>query len=332
MRRARLLDDLGRERRTAAPLRLVGRESESRIGYAGPPPCWPPDPVNAHETSISPGQEAIQFHARAPEPAPIAKPPSSGLSLALVTHLRLLTGAALFLATSASFAKDEASASQTNLGTEKNDAAAPEPTAPKPAEAKPHEPDRENGEDATFGHGMQFGLRAGIVVGYKIDFRYDQSPYCKPFDHTQSVDDQQKICGFGAPPASEIALSFAPLDSVEPYVFGRFGFSGESQSNTKPLELFGVGARIYTMSDSRLKVFIEPALAYELESGAGNPNWDLGLHPQYKKDMIFHVGIGPQYDFAKAFGVFLNAGLDVGVLREISATLLVNIGVQLRFP
>jgi hypothetical protein len=175
--------------------------------------------------------------------------------------------------------------------------------------------------------------KSPLPFGYKMVFRYPHSPLCTPFDPAKQVHEQQKICGFGAPVGTEIALSFGVLDSVEPYIFGRFGFSGESKTNTKALQLFGVGARLYTMSDSRLKIFIEPALAFEAEGGAGNPAWAPGdLNPAYKKDLVFHLGIGPQYDFAKAFGVFVNGGVDVGVLRAISATLLLNIGAQVRFP
>lgn len=222
-------------------------------------------------------------------------------------------------------------AAQTKLKTEKEgDAASPSET-PKAKEPKPEDQEAPGEEDA-YGHGFQLGIRAGVTFGYKMDFRYAHSPLCQANDPTKKFDDQQKICGFGAPPGTEIALSFGVLDSVEPYVFGRFGFSGESKTNTKPIQLLGVGVRVYTMSDSRLKIYVEPALAYEMETGAGNPNWaPAGLDPAYKKDLVFHVGVGPQYDFAKAFGIFLNGGVDVGVLRAISATLLVNVGAQLRF-
>jgi opacity protein-like surface antigen len=221
-------------------------------------------------------------------------------------------------------------ASQKKLKTEKHVDDAPPPEA-KPAE-EPKKEDKESGEEDTFGHGFQFGLRAGVVFGYKMDFRYDKSPLCQKLDTTKADNDQQKICGFGSPAGTELALSFALLDSVEPYLFARFGFSGESKTDTKPLQLVGLGARIYTMSDSRLKIFIEPALAYETEAGYGSPGWKPNTYtPAYKKDLIFHVGVGPQYDFAKAFGVFVNGAIDVGVLRAISANLLLNIGVQLRF-
>jgi hypothetical protein len=192
------------------------------------------------------------------------------------------------------------------------------------------------------GHQMQFGLRAGIVFGYRMFFRYDESPFCtEPFTDEQDPQKQQSICGFGAPPATELALSFAPFDSIEPYIFARLGFSGEAQTNTDPLRMMGIGARIYTMSDEAFKLFVEPALAYQFEQGAGDPSYCSGesrdvrcgdVRTDYKRDLVFHLGIGPQYDFARYVGIYLNAGIDVGILRAIHATLLANVGLQARFP
>jgi len=235
-------------------------------------------------------------------------------------------------------AEDEGTDDQRAKADEK---AKPADNETKPADdaaekKKPEKEEKEAGEEDVYGHGMQFGLRAGIVLGYKIDFRYQHSPLCAPYDPTKgSWDQQQKICGFGAPPAADVALSFAPLDSVEPFIFGRFGFSAEAATATTAQFLFGAGVRLYTMSDSRFKMFVEPAIAYEGDGAAGMPGDDHnppGLNPEYKQDLVFHLGIGPQYDFAKAFGAFINGGVDVGVLRSISANLLLNIGVQLRAP
>jgi hypothetical protein len=208
------------------------------------------------------------------------------------------------------------------------DASAKEPVAEAPKDE--HDAGKAGNAEST-GHGMQFGVRVGLALGYKMDFRYDRSPLCHPFDPSKSASDQQKVCGFGAPPGLEVALSFALLDGIEPYVFGRFGFSRESDTDTKALQLYGVGLRIYTMSDSHLKIYIEPAIALEVEGGAGNPAFAV-TNPSYKNDFVFHAAAGPQYDFNKYFGAFLNAGLDVGVLRSINATLLANLGVQARFP
>ena len=209
--------------------------------------------------------------------------------------------------------------------------------AAKPEEAPAKEVNPEDakapGEDDDFGHGGQFGVRAGLVGGYRMVFRYDESPYCNEPDFTKPPKDQQKFCGHAGPLAIDLGLSFAPIDGIEPFAWGRFGFSGESETNTEPLILIGVGARIYTMSDSKFKIFIEPAVGVELEGGAGNPDWRYGgVNPEYKTDIVFHLAAGPQIDVAKAFGIYLNAGVTTGVLRYIHSSLELQGGVQLRVP
>lgn len=188
-------------------------------------------------------------------------------------------------------------------------------------------------EDDDFGHGMQFGIRAGLVGGYRMVFRYDQSPLCREPDTSKSLKDQQKFCGHTSPLAIDLGLSFAPLDFIEPFVWGRFGLAGEAETNTEPLLVIGAGARIYTMSDSAFKIFIEPALGLELEGGAGNELWRYqGFDPEYKQDMVFHLAAGPQFDVAKAVGFYASGGISVGVLRAIHSSLDLQAGVQLRVP
>jgi hypothetical protein len=212
------------------------------------------------------------------------------------------------------------------------------PSAKKSEEAPAKDAkEEETGKEDSYGHGQQGSLRVGLMLGYKMDFRYPHSPYCaEHYDGNKGGDEQLKTCGFGAPPAMDLALGFAIIDSIEPFVFARFGLTGEERTATNPLFLVGAGVRIYTMSDSRFKLFFEPALAYEGEGASGastTPPFNPHAFPlEYKKDFVFHLGIGPQYDFAKQFGVYINSGLDVGVLRSISATLLLNIGVQGRLP
>jgi opacity protein-like surface antigen len=186
-------------------------------------------------------------------------------------------------------------------------------------------------KDEDTGHGFQGGLRVGFVFGYKTVFRYPQSPFCRAFDNTKTVSDQQKVCGFLAPPGVELALSFALFDGFEPYIFARFGFAMEKETDTEALQLYGVGARIYTNSDSRLKIYIEPAIALAAEGGAGSVTYALN-NPEYKTDLVFHAAAGPQYDFSKLVGIYLDGGLDVGVLRAISANIHLNIGAQVRLP
>jgi hypothetical protein len=211
----------------------------------------------------------------------------------------------------------------------------PEPAEkPEAADAKPVNPDdaKAPGEGDDFGHGGQFGVRLGLLGGYRMVFRYDESPYCSRPKFDKAPKDQQKFCGHVGPLALDIGLSFAPIDSVEPFLWGRFGLSGESETNTQELILIGAGVRIYTMSDSKFKVFIEPAVGVELEKGAGNPEWNYGMTPDYKTDMVFHLAAGPQFDVAKAVGFYLNAGVTTGVLRYIHSSLELQGGVQVRVP
>ncbi len=195
-----------------------------------------------------------------------------------------------------------------------------------------------------FGHGGQFGLRLDAVWGYRMVFRYPESPFCAEPDTSKTVDDQQQFCGHGGPWGLDAAVSFAPLDSIEPYVWARFGLGGEEQTNTEPVFILGAGLRIYTMSDAPLKIFVEPAVGFEFEGGAGDElydpaapgGWDppdaADYAPEYKRDLIFHVAAGPQWDFSENFGAYASAGLTLGILRYIHASMELQFGVQARLP
>jgi hypothetical protein len=202
------------------------------------------------------------------------------------------------------------------------------------AEAKP-KPAAAAAEDERFGHRGQVGLRAGLVGGYRMIFRYDESPLCNDFDQEKTLKDQQKFCGHAAPLAVDLGLSYALADSLEPFVWGRFGLVSEDKTDTDPLVILGVGTRIYTMSDSAFKIFIEPAIGMELEDGRGDTadvTTDPAYDPEYKQDIIFHLAAGPQFDIAKNFGVYGDAGITTGILRGIHSTLELQLGVQARVP
>ena len=215
-----------------------------------------------------------------------------------------------------------------------------EPTAAEAPRAKSEQgenPEPKAGSetaDERFGHGRQFGLRVGLTGGYRVIFRYDRSPYCRAPEAGKSDKDQQKFCGGGAPLALDVALSFGVFDFLEPYAWARFGLKGEAATNTNEVTALGAGVRIYTMSDSRFKIFVEPAIGVELEGGGANPAWTFSdnTKPEYKTDMLFHLAVGPHYDFARAFGIYANAGLTTGMLRYIHTELEISGGVQVRVP
>jgi hypothetical protein len=185
-----------------------------------------------------------------------------------------------------------------------------------------------------FGHIGQFGVRVDMVAGYRMIFRYDESPFCTAPDLNEPYTDQQKVCGHGAPLAMDVAVSFAPLDSIELFGWGRFGLTREDQTDTDAVTAFGAGLRIYTMSEAKLKIFVQPAVGMSFEGGGTNPEWQSfpGFKPSYKSDLLFQLAVGPQYDFNRYFGLYASGGLTVGVLRALSANLEGTLGVQGRVP
>lgn len=186
-------------------------------------------------------------------------------------------------------------------------------------------------EDEAFGHMGQLGLRAGVVLGYRMVLRYDGSPYCAAPDPLKSAKDQRKFCGHGAPPAADFGLSFGLLDFFEPFVWARLGFAAEAQTDTKPIVVVGAGARLYTMSDAAFKIFVEPAVALELESGRGSRAWQANS-PAYEQDIVFHLAAGPQLDFSRHFGAYVTGGVTTGVVRAIHTSLDLQLGLQGRYP
>lgn len=218
---------------------------------------------------------------------------------------------------------------------------AEESTAPAESEkAAPTEPNGDtSGESAEktdddFGHIGQFGLRAGLVAGYRMIFRYSDSPFCTKPEEGKPAKDQQVFCGHGAPLAMDVALSFALLDSLELFGFGRFGLTAEEQTDTEAVRAFGVGARLYTMSAAKMKIFVQPAAGMSFEGAGDNPDWQSyqDFKPSYKSDLLFQLSVGPQYDFNRYFGLYASGGVTVGVLRAMSANLEGTIGLQGRAP
>lgn len=242
--------------------------------------------------------------------------------VAVIKHLSILLAFAAMVAqpalARAADAEDEAGDREA-----KDEKAAPSAEDEK---AKPSA-DATASKEPSFGHGGQFGLRAALVVGYHMLLRYDASPYCHEWMPDKSPNDQPKFCGFGSPLAVDLGLSGALIDFFEPFIWARFGFSGESATNTKPLALVGAGARLYTMSDSAFKIYLEPAVGVEFEGQGSNPDPRIA-GKLYRTDLLFHFVGGPHYDFSRNFGIYGDAGLTLGILRSLHSTLEAKFGVQ----
>ncbi len=189
-----------------------------------------------------------------------------------------------------------------------------------------------SGKEKTTSHQGQFSLRLALGGAYRIVMRYDDSPPCATTLNDQG--DPRTLCGYGSPPQLDTAIGFAPLPGVEPFLWGRFGLAKETISNTTPLVLLGAGVRIYTMSDSDFKFFIEPAVGMELdkETSPKTNNVQTRQPAQHKQDFIMRLTIGPQYDFHRNVGAYVAVGLTAGVLRSLQSWMDVHVGLQARFP
>jgi opacity protein-like surface antigen len=239
--------------------------------------------------------------------------------------LSLLTLAFGLTLSHASFAADAEDAED---AADAEDAESSRETAKGEGEAEGDSKPVEKDED--FGHFGQFGLRVGLNGGLRMVLRYDESPLCREFDPAKG-DDQPRFCGHMAPFALDLGLSFALLDWVEPFAWARLGLGAEKETDTKPLLLFGAGVRIYTMSDSAFKIFLEPAIGLEFEKGRGTASYQVN-DPEYKQDFVFHLAGGPQLDFSQNVGAYLSFGVTTGVVRAIHSSLDAQLGVQGRYP
>ena len=106
----------------------------------------------------------------------------------------------------------------------------------------------------------------------------------------------------------ELAGSFTPLDGVEPYAWLRLGLGEEKESGTASALLFGVGARLYTMSTSQLKLFFDVAAGMEVE-GAIDPANEATLN--YGSQVFGRLGgflvVGPGFALPRAITMQLEA-------------------------
>ncbi len=175
----------------------------------------------------------------------------------------------------------------------------------------------------TFNHLGQFGLRAGLALPFKVNFRFDDSPPCD----IASDGQDQKVCPIAAPPALDLALSYGLTGTIEPFAWARLGLSSETQTNTAATTVLGVGLRLYTISNSRLKAFLEPSLGAQLE-GALVP----APGRNYATDFLARLHFGGQYDFTPNLGAFVTLGPNVSFVRALSLGLELNLGLQTRLP
>jgi hypothetical protein len=216
--------------------------------------------------------------------------------------------------------------SQAGLGTEKEETPQSGAEDELPTEADGAHEDKPLGSSPApaYGHAGQFGLRAQLAFGYEILIRYDDSPPCD----IDGDGADEKVCAYNTAPSLDLSLSYAFFDSIEPYAWVRLGLSEHEESFTEANRWFGAGLRLYTMADSRLKLFFEPGVALELEGGLPNAP----ATANYATDYVGHLHFGLQYDVSKHFGFYASVGPNVGFVRTLSTELEAAFGLQARAP
>ena len=193
-------------------------------------------------------------------------------------------------------------------------------------------------EDATasLGHQGQFDLRADFVTGYRMLFRYDQSPPCSPWNTAKIDLRPAEVLRGGDALSPGDCVGVLVVDFFEPFVFGRFGLSNESKTNSGAPVVLGAGARLYTMSEDRFKIFFSPWAAVDLTSGPASNGADFAPYrstaADYKTDFLLHIDAGPQFEFSRYIGVYASGGLTFGMLRYLSTNAELALGVELRAP
>jgi hypothetical protein len=266
----------------------------------------------------------------------------------LVAPVALVVGSGALTARTARAADAKPAAATPSAAKPKpKDAAKPNDT-PKSPDAKIAAPEAQaQPQEEIFGHHGQLNFRAEALTGYRMLFRYDKSPRCAPYDYAKGPADQQKFCGFGAAPGIGVALGFSMVDFFEPFVVARFGLADEADhTNQGKFVQVGVGARLYTMSDSRFKIFFSPFIGLDMTGGPvvpigpgphGSPGADDAAtgkvtNDSFRTDILAHLDIGPQFDISRAFGVYVSGGLTFQMLRYLGATADLALGVQMRAP
>jgi hypothetical protein len=94
--------------------------------------------------------------------------------------------------------------------------------------------------------------------------------------------------------------------------------------------MFGAGVRVYTMSDSAFKIFIEPAIGLEFEEGRGTQAWQAN-NPEYPNDFVLHLAAGPSLDFSRNVGIYVTGGVTASIIRALASSLELDLGIQGRY-
>lgn len=170
--------------------------------------------------------------------------------------------------------------------------------------------------DERLDHEYQVGLRFGAGVPFVFALRYADGPRCASNNNT--------FCVFVGSGLLDGELSFGVTPDLEVTLMGRLGMVGVEPTNERQI-LLGLGIRNYLSPESMFKFFLGAKLILDVTPAQNEPGWgpvDVGARGE----------AGVQLDIVRYFGLYLQLGVNITVLRAFGISPDATGGVQVRFP
>jgi hypothetical protein len=166
-------------------------------------------------------------------------------------------------------------------------------------------------------HGGQFGLRAGMGMGYSFVIRYHDGAGPDPCDAANN-----KFCTGASPLMLDTALGFGVTRGLELDARFRLGVT-ESFDGSRPMQV-GIGLRTMGDGSGRLKFVLGAAMYFDVTGDRPRAGGDF--------DFILRAEEGLQYEVNRWLGVYGHFGESFGILRNFSCVVDATVGLQLRAP
>jgi len=192
-----------------------------------------------------------------------------------------------------------------------------------PAGATPPPPAAAPEAPVAFGHLHQGYARLTFGTGYRFIVPYDDKAVCGPNGDTSP-------CESRAPGFMDADVGFGAAAGIELGVMLRLGLEYEDLNDSYPI-VFGPGIRLYPSAESRVKIFLAFRVLVDFTKiGPQRPGID--AEPQAKTDLAFRGEPGLQVEITRNVGVYIQGGVQVGMLRWLYFEADGGLGFQVRFP
>lgn len=181
------------------------------------------------------------------------------------------------------------------------------------SEARPRPTDHPDSLD----HELQVGLRFGAGVPFLFALRYGTNG-------TPCDEGGNPFCVLVGSGVMDLDLSFGVLPDLEITLMGRYGMAGVEPTASNNIVL-GLGIRSYIGPESIFKGFFGVRAILDLTPAGMVSGWsdvDAGVRGE----------AGIQVDFVRYFGLYLQIGVNITVVRALAIAPDATGGLQLRVP